>query len=153
MICDDVRRRIYAIDHGEELSPEAREHLARCPGCRKLLKLTCEAEAALNPSGERDVTLTNLVMEAIAGADAGKRRGNAVLAVWILGGLTLLGSAVLVRYSLTFHYLLESQLGTLVDLGVTVAIGIALVSYLAAFVLGNAGRFAALGEGKKKAGL
>lgn len=146
MICEDLRHIIYEMDQNEELPAAAREHIAHCPECRRQLELSREAEAAATLPEESDSLLTDRIMERIC--EPAEERGVGVLAVWILGGLTLLGAAVLVRYSLTFHYLLESHLGGLVDLGVTVALGLFLVSYLAAFILGNADRLGSFHEMK-----
>ena len=93
-------------------------------------------------------------MTALSEKPGASHSGLSSLMIWLLGGLTLLGAGVLVRYSLTFHYLVESHLGSLIDLGVTIALGTFLVSYLAAFILANADRLGEflLREDKKKAG-
>lgn len=153
MTCNDLRQHLYKMDQGEELSATAQAHLAECPSCRRILERLEKAETELTISEEFDPLLVNRIMESLSHASSRRSREGGILAVWILGGFTLLGAVILVRYSLTFHYLLESQLGRLVDLGVTVALGIFLVSYLAAFILGNASRLSGLGEAKKKAGL
>jgi predicted anti-sigma-YlaC factor YlaD len=153
MTCKEARQRIYEKDQQEPIRGELRDHLRECPECDALYRDLNMAEAAAAYQPPEEPETVDLIMAAISGERSPQRRKSSSLVVWILGGLTLLGAGVLVRYSLTFHYLLESHLGNLIDLGVTIAIGAFLVSYLGAFILANADRLGgvSLREHKKRA--
>lgn len=154
MRCKEARERLRELDQREPPQGDLREHLSDCPDCAAQYRRLQRAEenAAFEPSF--DPNLVEQIMAAVGRRPAVSSSKVASLVIWILGGLTLLGAGILVRYSLTFHYLLESHLGSLIDLGVTVAMGVFLVSYLAAFILANAQRLGELfvGEDKKRAG-
>lgn len=154
MTCKEVRERILLADQQEPPEGVMEEHLRSCPECAALYQTLQEAEAAATLPNRPEPATVELIMARLGERPASSGSTLSSLLIWALGGLTLLGAGVLVRYSLTFHYLLESHLGHLIDLGVTIAIGTFLVSYLAAFILANAGRLGELllREDKKKAG-
>ena len=154
MTCKEVREHIYLADQQEPLKSALEEHLRSCPECGALYRSLREAEEAATFWEQPEPTTVELIMTALSEKPGASHSGLSSLMIWLLGGLTLLGAGVLVRYSLTFHYLVESHLGSLIDLGVTIALGTFLVSYLAAFILANADRLGEflLREDKKKAG-
>lgn len=139
MTCEDVRRHILEGDHASNMPREVSRHIPECPECRAFARQVAKADSLLLASEEVEPQLVDSVMARVAAAAGPASQQNGALGGWFFGGLLLTGAMVGVRFSRPFRYLVETVLGARVDLAVTTAISLALVAYLAAFVLTSGG--------------
>ena len=162
MTCSEVEKILLAMDSGS-IPPEIAIHLDRCEKCRLLARRFARTEEAVRATPEEDPLLVEAIMERVLEAPEGTQDAREVdientsapstriFAGWLLGGIVLLAAMIAIRHNASFRYLTETVYGHTVDIAVSLAIGTILVTYLAAFVLGNAGRLQhVLGEWHEK---
>ncbi len=160
MKCEEVMQRIMETDNDRKLSGRLLAHINGCDSCREEYRRLTEAELLLSSSNSPyRPELTDAVMQRIAEEEPAAfsySDGPMPVRNWLIAGIILLSSFVLVTFSDSFIWL-RQVMGGLVEIPLSLILGIAASLFWMMFIgthLDSVARFLGMRKtGRHYAGL